>query len=69
MHLCYLLAVRPWLHGQCRFEPTCSVYCVQAFRTHNPFRAIILVLWRLARCHPWGYHAQDPVPPISFPSS
>jgi putative membrane protein insertion efficiency factor len=69
LHVCYLVAIRPWLHGQCRFDPTCSVYCVQAFRMHNPFRAFILTLWRLARCHPWGHYAQDPVPPNSFSSS
>ena len=65
----YRIAILPWLHGDCRFHPTCSEYAIQAFQQHALFRAIILVLWRIARCHPWGKCGHDPIPPSLFSSS
>ncbi len=55
-----------WLAGPgagCRFNPTCSQYCLDALHTHGTFRAVWLSLRRLARCHPWGGQGEDPVPP------
>ncbi|MFA5205799.1 MAG: membrane protein insertion efficiency factor YidD [Lentisphaeria bacterium] len=48
----------------CRFDPTCSLYAAEAFRTHGFWRALGLALWRVARCHPF-YRGPlvDPVPP------
>lgn len=65
----YRTAVLPWLQGDCRFHPTCSQYCIQAFEQHPFWRALFLVLSRMARCHPWGPCGHDPVPPSLFPSS
>ena len=65
----YRSIILPCLQGDCRFHPTCSEYCIQAFQQHAVLRAIILVIWRLARCHPWGQCGNDPVPPSLFPSS
>ena len=56
-----------WLSGGpgrgCRFEPTCSHYFLQAAETHGVLHGSWLGLKRLARCHPWGGHGFDPVPP------
>lgn len=65
----YRVGIRPWLHGGCRFHPSCSAYCIQALEQHRPIRAIILILWRIARCNPWGKCGIDPVPPSLFSSS
>ncbi|HEY5891767.1 MAG TPA: membrane protein insertion efficiency factor YidD [Chthoniobacterales bacterium] len=51
------------LGGGCRFEPTCSVYFVEAVETHGIFRGTWLGICRLGRCHPWGGCGYDPVPP------
>jgi uncharacterized protein len=49
--------------GGCRFEPTCSVYFLQALETHGIWRGTWLGLCRLGRCNPWGGRGHDPVPP------
>ncbi len=47
----------------CRFEPSCSVYAMEAVREHGAFRGCWLAARRIARCHPWGDCGYDPVPP------
>lgn len=59
----YQLAISPHLGQNCRFTPTCSQYAIQALETHGPLRGTWLALRRIARCHPWGGHGNDPVPP------
>lgn len=66
----YQVAVSPVLTGLfgplgfgCRFEPTCSRYAVEAIRLHGALRGSWLAAHRLCRCHPWGGHGTDPVPP------
>ncbi len=49
--------------GGCRYEPTCSRYCVEALREHGTLRGLWLGLKRLGRCAPWGGLGYDPVPP------
>ncbi|PZR74019.1 MAG: membrane protein insertion efficiency factor YidD [Chthoniobacterales bacterium] len=46
----------------CRFEPTCSVYFLEALEKHGVVRGTWLGLCRLGRCHPWGGRGHDPVP-------
>jgi len=50
------------LGGQCRYEPTCSAYGLQAIREWGPWRGGWLTLKRLARCAPWAKGGYDPVP-------
>lgn len=64
----YRLTLGPWLGGHCRFHPTCSRYALDAYRAHGPLRGTLLTLKRLARCHPWGPHGFDPVPPPTPPA-
>jgi putative membrane protein insertion efficiency factor len=49
--------------AKCRFEPSCSAYALEAFRTHGCFYGSWLAARRLLRCHPWGAFGPDPVPP------
>lgn len=58
----YRYTLSPLLGVNCRFQPTCSAYAVEALRTHGAFRGSRLALTRIARCHPWGGAGYDPVP-------
>lgn len=58
----YRMLVSPWLGANCRFEPTCSQYALQALREHGAFRGSWLAAKRIGRCHPWGGTGYDPVP-------
>lgn len=46
----------------CRFEPSCSRYCVEAVERHGALRGGWLGVKRVCRCHPWGGQGYDPVP-------
>ena len=58
----YRLAISPWLGINCRYDPTCSRYAIEALRTHGVFRGSALAARRIGRCHPWGGSGYDPVP-------
>ena len=58
----YRLLLSPWLGSACRFEPTCSVYALQALQAHGAGLGSYLTLRRLTRCHPWCSGGHDPVP-------
>lgn len=61
----YQLLLSPWLGNNCRFQPTCSGYAMEAVRTHGVWRGLWLSARRVGRCHPWGGQGYDPVPPCS----
>lgn len=58
----YRLAISPWLGGNCRYDPTCSSYAIEALRIHGVFKGSLLAAKRIARCNPWGGSGHDPVP-------
>lgn len=59
----YQVVLSPHLGNCCRFEPSCSAYCIEALRTHGVARGCWLTLRRLVRCRPFGPSGYDPVPP------
>ena len=59
----YQLLISPLLGANCRFDPSCAAYADEALRVHGGLRGSWLTIRRLARCHPWGGHGYDPVPP------
>ena len=59
----YQIFLSPFLGRNCRFEPSCSHYAQDAFRTHGFFRGMYLTIYRILRCNPWCKAGYDPVPP------
>lgn len=56
----YRWTLGPFLGGQCRYEPTCSQYMIDAVRKYGPIRGAWHGLKRIGRCHPWGGSGHDP---------
>jgi uncharacterized protein len=59
----YRLLLSPWLGSNCRFEPSCSSYSLQALQQHGAAHGSYLTLRRLVRCQPWCEGGHDAVPP------
>ncbi len=57
----YQVTLSRFLGGQCRFQPTCSEYFIEAVQKKGPLRGSAKGLWRILRCHPWGGKGYDPV--------
>lgn len=58
----YQVVLGPIMGGACRFEPSCSVYGIQALERFGFFKGSWLMLRRLLRCRPFGPYGYDPVP-------
>ncbi len=58
----YRLLLSPWVGNGCRFQPTCSVYTLEALERHGAVKGGWLAAKRIASCHPLGGHGYDPVP-------
>ena len=58
----YKRFLSPLLPPMCRFDPTCSIYMMQAIEKHGTLRGVWLGLRRLGRCHPFNPGGWDPVP-------
>ena len=55
----YRLFVSPAILPRCRFYPTCSSYAVVTIQQNSLLKALILILFRLIRCHPFGGYQVD----------
>lgn len=46
----------------CRFEPSCSLYAIEAIKREGCIKGCWLMLKRLSRCHPFHKGGIDPLP-------
>lgn len=58
----YRLLLRAHLGNRCRFEPTCSMFALEAIERYGAATGSLLAAKRLLRCHPWCEAGFDPVP-------
>ena len=49
----YQWTLSPLIGRQCRFEPTCSNYFIEAVRKYGAVRGAWRGVKRIARCHPF----------------
>ncbi len=60
----YRYFLSPLLGSHCRFEPSCSVYAMQAIQQFGIFRGSWFAVCRILRCHPLHPGGFDPVPDV-----
>lgn len=63
----YKRFISPLLPPACRFEPTCSIYMMQAVQRFGVFRGGWMGTKRLLRCQPFCVGGHDPVPELPAP--
>jgi putative membrane protein insertion efficiency factor len=56
----YQITLSPYLGQQCRFQPTCSHYFIQAVEKYGAVRGSLQGSWRICRCNPWCEGGYDP---------
>tara|TARA_B100001109_G_C18838221_1_gene463048 strand:- start:1373 stop:1603 length:231 start_codon:yes stop_codon:yes gene_type:complete len=58
----YQSLISPLLGSNCRFQPTCSEYCMNSLQNWGLIKGLYLSVKRIVKCHPWGGKGYDPVP-------
>lgn len=58
----YRAVFSPWVGHNCRYQPTCSAYAMEALEKHGALRGSYLMIRRILRCHPFGGSGIDNVP-------
>jgi putative membrane protein insertion efficiency factor len=58
----YRFTISGLLGSCCRFEPSCSIYAIEAIKAYGIFKGCYLALSRIFRCHPWHPGGIDPIP-------
>jgi uncharacterized protein len=56
----YQCTLSPFIGRHCRFQPTCSVYFIEAVQKYGAVRGAWRGLRRITRCHPWNSGGYDP---------
>ena len=58
----YRVLISPLIGANCRFQPSCSSYTIEAIQLHGIIKGGYLAAKRIGKCHPWGGSGFDPVP-------
>ena len=58
----YKIFISPIFPNSCRFEPTCSQYCIDSLNAYGLIKGVAKSISRIAKCNPWfGYGGYDHV--------
>ena len=58
----YKVFISPIFANSCRFEPTCSQYCIDSLKAYGLIKGLTKSIVRILKCNPWfGYGGYDPV--------
>ncbi len=57
----YRKFISPLTGPSCIYEPTCSVYAMQAIEKYGALKGGIMAVKRILRCHPYHRGGYDPV--------
>ncbi|MBX9257872.1 membrane protein insertion efficiency factor YidD [Desmonostoc muscorum CCALA 125] len=60
----YRMFISPLFPPSCRFQPTCSMYAIQAIERFGVLRGSWMATLRILRCHPFHPGGYDPVPEV-----
>jgi len=58
----YQRLLSPLLGNNCRFNPTCSSYAIEAINRFGVIKGCWLAGKRILKCHPLNAGGDDPVP-------
>jgi len=58
--LLYRVTLGPYLGGNCRYQPSCSEYAIDAVNKYGALRGGWRAIKRICRCHPLGGSGYDP---------
>lgn len=53
--------ISPLLGSNCRFQPTCSMYALQAIEKYGAIKGGYLSVKRISKCHPFHPGGYDPL--------
>jgi uncharacterized protein len=56
----YQFTLSPIFGRNCRFQPTCSHYMIEAVKKYGAVRGAAKGIWRILRCNPFGSGGYDP---------
>ena len=57
----YRTLISPLIGSNCRFNPTCSQYALEAYGRYTFLKATGLVFKRILKCHPYSSGGHDPL--------
>lgn len=60
----YRYSLSAFVGRQCRHEPSCSLYALDAIKLNGAWKGFWLTLSRIYRCGPGGSHGFDPAPDL-----
>ena len=53
--------ISPFLLPACRFFTSCSEYAAQAIQRYSLVKAVVLIVTRIFKCHPYHEGGSDPL--------